>query len=132
MEVLVSVMDRGTGVAEDRLEVVMQPSYRLEPSRNRETGGTGLGLAMAQQLAATIGGSVRLHNRDVGGLGAEVSIFWRRSSEYSEMPVMRDACRSIVTLRYTSGDFGNIANMSASQTRLHDHVASATSWKSFP
>ena len=52
----------------------MQPFFRLEQSRNRNTGGTGLGLAIAQQLAQTLGGSVRLYNREGGGLAAEVVI----------------------------------------------------------
>jgi signal transduction histidine kinase len=51
----------------------MQPFFRIETSRNRDTGGTGLGLAIAQQLAGTIGGSVRLYNRQGGGLAAEVA-----------------------------------------------------------
>jgi signal transduction histidine kinase len=70
--VVVSVLDRGPGIPEDRLEAAMQPFFRLEQSRNRETGGAGLGLAIAQQLAATIGGSVALRNRSGGGLVAEV------------------------------------------------------------
>jgi signal transduction histidine kinase len=71
---VITVLDRGPGIPEDRLEAVKQPFLRLEPSRNRETGGTGLGLAIAQQLAATIGGSVRIYNRADGGLAAEVTL----------------------------------------------------------
>jgi signal transduction histidine kinase len=52
----------------------MQPFFRLETSRNRDTGGAGLGLAIAQQLAMTIGGAVRIYNRPGGGLAAEVSL----------------------------------------------------------
>jgi signal transduction histidine kinase len=70
----ITVMDRGPGIPEDQLEAAMQPFYRLEQSRNRETGGTGLGLAIAQQLASAIGGSIRLYNREGGGLAAEVII----------------------------------------------------------
>jgi signal transduction histidine kinase len=70
----ITVLDRGPGIPEDRLEAAMQPFFRLEPSRNRETGGAGLGLAIAQQLAATIGGSVRIYNRADGGLAAEVTL----------------------------------------------------------
>nr|WP_245197001.1 HAMP domain-containing sensor histidine kinase [Labrys sp. LIt4] len=71
---VIAVMDRGPGIPEDMLKAAMQPFFRLEQSRNRETGGTGLGLAIAQQLAGTIGGTVRLYNRDGGGLVAEVAI----------------------------------------------------------
>jgi signal transduction histidine kinase len=71
---VITVLDRGPGIPEDRLEAVMQPFFRLEPSRNRGTGGTGLGIAIARQLAATIGGSVRIDNRASGGLAAEVTL----------------------------------------------------------
>ena len=40
--VIIAVMDRGGGIPEDKLEAVLQPFVRLEASRNRETGGTGL------------------------------------------------------------------------------------------
>jgi signal transduction histidine kinase len=73
-EIAITIMDRGPGIPEDQLDAAMQPFYRLEQSRNRETGGTGLGLAIAQQLATAIGGSVRLYNRDGGGLAAELLI----------------------------------------------------------
>jgi signal transduction histidine kinase len=70
----ITVIDRGPGIPDDKLNAAMQPFYRLEQSRNRETGGTGLGLAIAQQLATAIGGSIRLYNRQGGGLAAEVVI----------------------------------------------------------
>jgi len=70
--IVISVLDQGLGIPEDKLDAAMQPFFRLEQSRNRETGGTGLGLAIAQQLAATIGGKIVLRNRLEGGLVAEV------------------------------------------------------------
>ncbi|MDR6927616.1 HAMP domain-containing sensor histidine kinase [Pseudomonas sp. BE134] len=70
----VTVMDRGPGIAEEELAHVMEPFYRVENSRNRSTGGTGLGLAIAQQLATAIGGSLRLSNREGGGLCAELKL----------------------------------------------------------
>ncbi|QFY61054.1 HAMP domain-containing histidine kinase [Rhizobium grahamii] len=73
-QIAITVMDRGPGIPVEQLEAAMQPFFRLEQSRNRETGGAGLGLAIAQQLAAAIGGSVRLYNRDGGGLAAEITI----------------------------------------------------------
>ena len=72
--VVISIMDRGPGIPEDKLEAVLQPFVRLEGSRNRETGGTGLGLAIAHQLAAAIGGSLTLHNREGGGLAADIRL----------------------------------------------------------
>lgn len=73
-DIVISVLDHGPGIPEDRLEAAMQPFFRLEQSRNRETGGTGLGLAIAQQLVATIGGKIKLRNRPGGGLVAEVFV----------------------------------------------------------
>jgi signal transduction histidine kinase len=72
--IAITVLDRGPGIPPDQIEAAMQPFFRLEQSRNRNTGGTGLGLAIAQQLAQTLGGSVRLYNREGGGLAAEVVI----------------------------------------------------------
>jgi signal transduction histidine kinase len=68
----VTVLDHGPGIPEDQLEAVLQPFYRLEQSRNRNTGGTGLGLAVAHQLTLAIGGSLHLRNRSEGGLAAEI------------------------------------------------------------
>ncbi len=72
--VVIDVLDRGPGIPEDKLDAVLQPFVRLEHSRSRETGGTGLGLAIAQQLAIAAGGSLKLRNREGGGLVAEVRL----------------------------------------------------------
>jgi signal transduction histidine kinase len=69
-----AVCDRGPGIPEDRLEQVLQPFYRLEDSRNRGTGGAGLGLAIATQLTRAIGGNLRLSNRPGGGLAATITL----------------------------------------------------------
>jgi len=66
----IRISDRGPGIPEDQLQAVLAPFHRLESSRNRDTGGTGLGLAIAVQLAQSLGGSLRLHNREGGGLQA--------------------------------------------------------------
>jgi signal transduction histidine kinase len=68
----IQVSDRGPGVPEHELEQVLQPFYRLEASRNRDTGGAGLGLAIATQLMRSTGGDLRLANREGGGLVATV------------------------------------------------------------
>lgn len=70
--VSICVLDRGPGIPEAELDSVMQPFYRLEASRNRDTGGAGLGLAIAQQLMRSGGGSLTLRNREGGGLHATV------------------------------------------------------------
>jgi signal transduction histidine kinase len=53
---------------------VLQPFHRLEGSRSRDTGGAGLGLAIAVQLTRSIGGDLRLANREGGGLVARVTL----------------------------------------------------------
>jgi signal transduction histidine kinase len=70
----IAVSDRGPGIPEDELEQVLQPFYRLEASRNRDTGGAGLGLAIAVQLTRAIGGQLTLANREGGGLVATITL----------------------------------------------------------
>jgi signal transduction histidine kinase len=65
-----TVEDTGPGVPQDELENVFQPFRRLETSRNRETGGTGLGLPIARNIFRAHGGDVVLRNRPEGGLMA--------------------------------------------------------------
>ena len=72
--VRVTVLDRGPGIPEAELSKVLQPFYRVEASRNRNTGGVGLGLASASDIARQHGGSVSLHNRPGGGLQAELRL----------------------------------------------------------
>jgi signal transduction histidine kinase len=71
---LVRVRDSGPGIPEERLDDVMQPFFRLETSRSRETGGTGLGLPIAANLLSAQGGTLSLHNRPAGGLEARVRL----------------------------------------------------------
>ena len=66
--VMVTVDDDGPGIAEDQLEAVLEPFVRLEHSRNRETGGVGLGLTIAKSHIAADGGTLTLSNRPQGGL----------------------------------------------------------------
>ncbi|MEO1601697.1 MAG: ATP-binding protein [Pseudomonadota bacterium] len=66
----VAISDRGPGLPEDVLETMFEPFVRLEPSRNRETGGVGLGLSIARTILQRHGGDVRLENRAEGGLTA--------------------------------------------------------------
>ncbi len=71
-EVHVLVCDKGPGIPDDCLTKVLQPFVRLESSRNRHTGGVGLGLAAANDIARKHGGSLSLRNRVSGGLCAEL------------------------------------------------------------
>jgi signal transduction histidine kinase len=64
------VIDRGPGIPAEDLEKVFEPFYRGEASRSRETGGYGLGLAIARNIARAHGGDLTLANRAEGGLEA--------------------------------------------------------------
>jgi signal transduction histidine kinase len=66
--------DDGPGIDPAELERVFQPFYRLEGSRARETGGIGLGLAIARSAVEAHGGSLTLRNRQDGGLTAQISL----------------------------------------------------------
>lgn len=68
------VLDDGPGIAEAELQRVFEPFHRLEASRNRATGGTGLGLGIARSIAQSHGGEVLLRNRAEGGLEATLSL----------------------------------------------------------
>ncbi len=70
----ISVTDDGPGLPEEQLEAVFDPFSRAETSRNRETGGVGLGLTIARMVAADHGGTVTLSNRREGGLIAMTSL----------------------------------------------------------
>jgi len=68
------VEDEGPGIPEDELERVFEPFFRLDISRNRETGGTGLGLAVVRSIVRGHSGDVSLSNRPEGGLRATVTL----------------------------------------------------------
>ncbi len=72
--VIVTIEDDGPGIPEDQLQAVLEPFVRLEDSRNRETGGVGLGLTIAKTNIEADGGSLTLVNRPEGGLGAVVRL----------------------------------------------------------
>ena len=72
--VTITVEDNGQGLPPDELEKVFEPFYRVEESRNRETGGTGLGLPIARNIFRAHGGDVALANRPTGGARATVTL----------------------------------------------------------
>ena len=72
--VFVVVRDSGPGIPATALEAVFEPFFRLERSRNRSTGGVGLGLTSARSVIQSHGGSITLYNRQSGGLELEVTL----------------------------------------------------------
>jgi signal transduction histidine kinase len=64
--------DEGPGIAEQELSRVFEPFYRVEKSRSPETGGVGMGLAIALSAVQAHGGELILSNRPAGGLRASI------------------------------------------------------------
>jgi two-component system, OmpR family, osmolarity sensor histidine kinase EnvZ len=70
----IMVDDHGPGVPADERERIFEPFLRLDPSRNRERGGAGLGLAIARQLIQRYGGAIAVEDRPGGGARFRVSL----------------------------------------------------------
>jgi signal transduction histidine kinase len=68
----IDIDDDGPGIPEPELVRVLEPFYRLDESRSRETGGVGLGLAITQSIVQSHGGKLRLCNRPAAGLRASI------------------------------------------------------------
>jgi signal transduction histidine kinase len=73
-QIIVDIDDDGPGIDEDLRETVFQPFFRLESSRNRDTGGVGLGLSLSRTIIRSHGGDINLANRAEGGLRATVTL----------------------------------------------------------
>lgn len=71
---LIRIDDNGPGIPEELQEDAFKPFQRLEASRSRETGGTGLGLTLARTIIRAHGGDITLTNRSEGGLRVEVRL----------------------------------------------------------
>ena len=70
----ITVDDDGPGIPEDKREDVFKAFYRIDGSRNKETGGVGLGLAIAKDVITSHGGKIELSDSDMGGLRVLISI----------------------------------------------------------
>jgi len=70
----ITVTDKGPGIPADRREDVFRPFFRLEASRNRETGGSGLGLAVARSIVRRHGGDITLEDAENGGFTVILSL----------------------------------------------------------
>jgi signal transduction histidine kinase len=72
--ITVEIEDDGPGIPPEQLSLVFEPFHRGEPSRNRETGGVGLGLPIARNILRAHGGDVVLANHPAGGVKATVHL----------------------------------------------------------
>lgn len=70
----ISVEDDGPGIPVDKREDVFKAFYRIEGSRNKETGGVGLGLSIAKDIIVSHGGTIELGDSSMGGLRVLISI----------------------------------------------------------
>jgi len=66
------VDDDGPGIPSDQREEVFRPFLRLDASRNKDTGGVGLGLTIARDIARSHGGDISLETSPQGGLRARI------------------------------------------------------------
>jgi two-component system OmpR family sensor kinase len=65
--VLIAVEDDGCGIPEENWESIFEPFSRVDSSRNRKSGGYGLGLAITRQIVGWHQGEISLSNSDLGG-----------------------------------------------------------------
>lgn len=72
--VCIEVSDEGAGIPEEELDRVLAPFYRVEASRNRNSGGVGLGLSIAHDIARRHQGQLRLRNGELVGLVATLTL----------------------------------------------------------
>ena len=71
---VIIIDDNGPGIKEENFTDVFKPFYRIETSRNLSTGGLGLGMTIARDIARSHGGDVKLNKSPLGGLRAILSI----------------------------------------------------------
>jgi signal transduction histidine kinase len=72
--ITITIRDNGPGIPPSEIDQVFKPFHRVESSRNRETGGVGLGLAVVRSIIRGHGGEVTLNNQENGGLCATVTL----------------------------------------------------------
>jgi two-component system sensor histidine kinase CpxA len=73
-QVVLSVLDNGNGIPEAELRKIFDPFYRLDVSRDRQTGGVGLGLAIVKTCVEACQGTVVATNRAPHGLQVTITL----------------------------------------------------------
>ena len=72
--IVIRIEDEGEGVPESSLKRLFEPFYRVETSRNQQSGGYGVGMAIAEQAIRAQGGTIEASNRSTGGLRVDISL----------------------------------------------------------
>ena len=72
--VVIRIEDEGEGVPEDSLKRLFEPFYRVEACRNQQSGGYGVGMAIAEQAIRAQSGTIEASNRPTGGLRVEITL----------------------------------------------------------
>lgn len=78
---LIVIEDHGPGVPQAELERIFEPFYRVAEARDRDTGGTGMGLAITQRVVDLYNGTVRALNVPSGGLRVEIRLPFRETAQ---------------------------------------------------
>lgn len=81
-EVRISIKDNGIGIAAEDLPYIFERFYRVDQSRSRSTGGSGIGLAIAKSLTQAHGGTIHVNSEP--GLGSEFIIIFPTSQNNSD------------------------------------------------
>lgn len=80
--VFIKIKDRGPGVPENQLKKIFNPFYRVDTSREKKTGGYGLGLAIASQATKLHQGRITAENRKGGGLSVCIVLPAKQNKPY--------------------------------------------------
>jgi two-component system sensor histidine kinase CpxA len=83
--VSITVSDRGPGVSEEALPRLLEPFYRPDVARSRESGGVGLGLAIVKSCTEACGGKVEIANRQGGGLAITLKLMAAQGADVGEV-----------------------------------------------
>jgi two-component system, OmpR family, sensor histidine kinase CpxA len=81
---LISVRDHGKGVPDEAIEEIFRPFYRVEPDRDRKTGGVGLGLSIAARAVRLHHGTIKAFNAADGGLVVEIRLPSGKSADCAD------------------------------------------------